>query len=145
MDANPPNISRLAFNYRRLVLWFGVQLILSLASGALQARYRQVEPPSSVLLASTVISVGVVGTIVALALYAYRTAEAMGSRVAILWAAALVVPCINALSLLALSSRATAVCRACGVPVGLFGPKVPVESNGSGAPPKPPYPPASAT
>lgn len=63
-------------------------------------------------------------TIVALALYAYRTAEALGSSSALLWAVAMLIPCINVLTLLMLSSNATDVCRANGTPVGILGPRV---------------------
>jgi hypothetical protein len=115
------SISALAGAYRRLVLWFGAQLILN--CGAMGA---------GPVLGDTILG-GIVGlaalagmlvTIGALAYYGYRTALALGSGVAWLWALAMFVPCANAITLLVLSSRATQACAAHGIPVGLLGPKV---------------------
>jgi hypothetical protein len=124
MATKPPDVTRLAHSYRRLVLWFGVQLLLTFASMALNAPYRDVEPPTSVALLSGAVSLGMISTLVALAIYSYRTADALGASVPLLWVVAMVIPCINVITLLALSSRATAACRACGIPVGFLGPKV---------------------
>jgi hypothetical protein len=107
----PTNISALALSYRQLVLWVGVQLLISLG-----------------LLVSNSLSLilfpALIVTIIALAFYAYRTAEALGSSSAPLWAVAMLIPCINVITLLVLSSKATDVCRANGVPVGFLGPRV---------------------
>lgn len=105
------HIADLARNYRQLVLWFGLQLIVVPASRAF---------PDLALLFGPLLLV----TIGALVYYAYHTARALPSPSPIAWAAAMLIPCVNALTLLALSSRATAVCRANGIPVGLLGPRV---------------------
>jgi len=64
----------------------------------------------------------VIGTLVAMAFYGYGTAKALGSKVAWLWALAMLIPCANVISLLAISSKATNACKAHGIPVGLLGP-----------------------
>lgn len=61
-------------------------------------------------------------TLLAIIIYGYRTADALGSAVPILWAVAMFFPCINLITLLVLSSRATNACRERGVPVGFLGP-----------------------
>jgi hypothetical protein len=61
---------------------------------------------------------------IAVAIYAYRTALALGSRAAWVWAIALLVPCVNLITLLILSAKATRVCRRHGIPVGFFGPRI---------------------
>ena len=63
-------------------------------------------------------------TIGALAIYAYRTASALGSNVGFLWAIAMLIPLLNAITLLVLSARSTKGCREAGVAVGFFGPKL---------------------
>jgi hypothetical protein len=103
------DVSGLALAYRRLVLWFGVELISPLIA---MAGF----PGVQVLV--------VFVTLVALTVYAYRTAKALGSDVAWLWGVAMFVPCLNAITLLVISSKATAACREHGVEVGLFGPKL---------------------
>lgn len=120
MDQVGFNVQQLSVSYKRLVLWFGVQLLLAIV-GAI----------ALVVLGETVLGiavalvrvVGLLVTVVALAVYSYRTAVALGSRVGALWAVAMVIPFVNVISLLALSSKATRACRAAGVPVGFLGPK----------------------
>jgi hypothetical protein len=107
----PTNISNLALSYRQLVLWVGVQILISLGLLVFNSL-------------SLILVPALVATIIALAFYAYRTAEALGSSSAPLWAVAMLIPCINIITLLVLSSKATAVCRANGVPVGFLGPRV---------------------
>ncbi len=102
----------LAFNYRAVVLLVGVQMIASAVS-------RSMPGPLALLL-----SLVLLGTIFALPVFAYRTARALGSDIAWLWAILVFVPCVNLVALLVLSSLATAACRKRGIPVGLLGPKV---------------------
>lgn len=105
------NIQQLAINYRQLVLWFGMQLLISLVSLVFG-------------LPSMMSALAILVTIVALAFYAFRTAEALGSSTALLWGVAMLVPCVNAITLLVLSAKANEACRANGVAVGLFGPRI---------------------
>ncbi len=114
------NIPKLASAYRRLVLWFGVQLVVSLGGLFLSAVIG--DPAIAGLIALGQLAILLV-TIVMLAIYAYRTAGALGSSVPVVWAIAMVVPWVNLLVLLILSSRSTQACRSAGVPVGLLGPK----------------------
>jgi hypothetical protein len=111
--------------YRSLVLSFGAQLVLtavSLAGGGIA---------NGMLRDALGLLVSVSGlcTIAALVYYGYRTAEALGSTLAWAWAVGMLVPCANVVTLLILSSRATGVCRAAGIPVGLFGPKTVVKKG----------------
>jgi hypothetical protein len=105
------DLSALARNYRSLVLGVGAQLLLG-------AVYRTM--PETVLF----VGPALLATIVALMYFAYKTAQALGSPYGALWAVAMLVPCLNILTLLVLSSKATAVCRANGIPVGFLGPKI---------------------
>lgn len=107
------NIQRLAWAYRQLVLWFGFQLLLGFGSqfyfDHLPIAWR---------------GLPMLATLLVLAYYAYATAKALGLSSAGLWAFAMFLPCINLITLFALSSKATALCRANGIEVGLLGPRV---------------------
>jgi hypothetical protein len=114
------NFVTLAGAYRRLVLWFGAQLALQATQLGLRLARPQSEAAGVVDLLCTL---GALVTIPALAYYGFKTARALASKVAWVWALAMVIPCVNVLSLLALSSRATQACAERGIPVGLLGPK----------------------
>ena len=105
------NVANLAKNYRALVLGVGVQILVTAAIRT---------APDLSLIAAPILLV----TIGALTYYAYQTAKAVGAGTPVLWAVAMFIPCINIITLLVLSSKAQAVCRANGIPVGFFGPKV---------------------
>jgi hypothetical protein len=115
------DVPKLASSYRRLVLWFGVQLVITIVGSF--ASFMTGETLLGVLI-SLAYLICIVGTIVALAIYAYRTAASLGSRVPFLWVVAMFIPLINAITLLVLSAKATRACRKAGIPVGFFGPKV---------------------
>lgn len=115
------SVRELAFAYRRLVLWFGAQLVAGVLS-LVVPRVDGVQNP--------LITIVVLITVVALAYYGYRTAKAMGSSVGWLWAVAMFIPCLNVITLLVLSHRATKACRERGVPVGFLGPEVPDHEPG---------------
>ena len=116
------DIDTLAYEYKQLVVWVGIQLVLAIVGQVV-----------AILLGNTLAGaivgliklLGILVTAVALGWYAYGTAGALGSRVGLLWAIAMVVPLVNVITLLVLSSKATRACRARGIPVGLFGPKQP--------------------
>lgn len=108
------DVEKLARAYRNLVLWFGGELVLALASPML----------TSVPLAGLFVNLGLLVTLAMLTIYAYRTAAAMGSTLPVLWAVAMFVPCLNVITLLSLSSKATAACNERGIAVGFLGPKV---------------------
>ena len=122
MTSRPINVPLLAHSYRRLVLWFGAQLVLDLIAMPLNALPT---PTAGVAALSVVVLLGLLALLAALAVYSYRTATALGSSVAVLWAIAMFIPCANVITLLALSASATRACRANGIPVGFFGPKEP--------------------
>lgn len=106
------DVNDLGRAYKSLVLWFGAQLLLSIANGATPAPLK------------AIFSLGVFVTLIPLTIYAYRTAKALGSNVAWLWGALMFIPCANAITLLVLSSKATAACKERGIAVGFFGPKL---------------------
>lgn len=108
------DVQKLARAYRNLVLWFGVELVLSVGNGAL----------GDVPFAALLVGLSMLATVVMLTIYAYRTAAALGSPIPVLWAIAMFVPCVNAITLLALSSKATAACKERGIAVGFLGPKI---------------------
>ncbi|MBK5256112.1 MAG: hypothetical protein JJE39_08770 [Vicinamibacteria bacterium] len=118
--ATPIDVPGLAHAYRRLVVWFGVQLVLSMVSSG----NRTPESGLGTALLSLLILAGVLTTLAALVYYGFRTAQALGSGAPWLWALAMFIPCANVLTLLALSSNATKACRDNGIPVGFLGPKV---------------------
>jgi len=121
MSSGVLDVSALAHAYRYLVLWFGVQLLISFASAIVQMA--RMSGALEVIL-SLLVSGGMLATFVGLVYYGYRTATALGSRIAWLWALGMVFPCVNIVTLLALSSKATRACRENGIEVGLLGPKV---------------------
>jgi hypothetical protein len=111
------DVPKLAFAYRRLVLWFGAQLIVGFGRVAVLGAGVDNPALSLAVLAVTLVTIG------ALAYYGYLTATALGSDVGWLWGVAMFVPCVNVITLLLLSSKATTACRAAGIKVGFFGPK----------------------
>ncbi len=135
MTSRPINVPLLAHSYRRLVLWFGAQLVLNVIAMPLNL----VSTPSAGVTAlSVIVLLALLALLAALAVYSYRTATALGSSVAVLWAIAMFIPCANAITLLALSSTATRTCRENGIPVGFFGPKEPRSTVAPVTTPAPP-------
>ncbi len=133
MVSTENNLPALAHSYRRLVLWVGVQIVASLPQSFLMVqqdlsaagRVNAADPGWASVILTLAASAMIWASVVALAIYGYRTARSLGSSVAWVWAIAMVVPLVNLLSLLVLSRKATNVCRQHGIPVGLFGPKIP--------------------
>ena len=119
----------LAVEYRNLVLCFGGQLALTALNiwGNLGLQGAAAE------LLRAIVSIGMLGSAAALTYFGYRTARAMGSGVSWLWALGMLVPCVNVLTLLVLSSRATQMCRTAGNPVGFLGPKLPSRPSDPGS------------
>jgi hypothetical protein len=115
----------LATEYRNLVLVFGGELVLSIANvvGNLTLHGAAAE------ISRGIVSLGLIGSSAALVYFGYRTARAMALGSPWAWAIGMFVPCVNVVTLLALSSRATRLCRAAGIPVGLLGPQIPAEAT----------------
>ena len=118
MTEKPPDIPRLAYAYRRLVLWFGAQLYVNVVSFFLQPVLGQ-RWAISVRIALTVANLVIV---VAMAYYAYHTAAALGAPNPEVWVVGLVL--FNFIALALLSSKAATICKAKGIPIGLLGPKL---------------------
>ncbi|HEV7426862.1 MAG TPA: hypothetical protein VGQ46_10885 [Thermoanaerobaculia bacterium] len=112
------DVPRLAYAYRRLVLWFGAQLYVNVASFFLQPVIGQ-RWAVPLRIALTIANLVIVA---ALAYYSYRTAEALGAPNPAVWPVGLVL--FNFIALALLSSKAATVCREQGIPVGLLGPKL---------------------
>ena len=75
--ANGFDVTKLARAYRNLVLWFGLQLVVTVGNTVVGK-----SSPIVAGLAGLVILV----TLVALTIYSYRTASALGASVPVLWA-----------------------------------------------------------
>jgi hypothetical protein len=103
--------------YRRLVLVVGLQILLTIGRIPLL-----VAVPSEVVPLSLAIALVVLVSAAVLTVTAYQLAEQMGLDSPFAWAAAMFLPCINILSLLVLSAKATAWCKQYEIKVGLFGP-----------------------
>lgn len=114
------DVARLARSYRQLVLWVGAQLLLVILGAGLAG----VEDPMTAALLATARFFALLVTAIAIAICAYRTATALRLAVPILWGLAMIIPLVNLIMILVLSSRATKACRAIGVEVGFLGPKV---------------------
>jgi hypothetical protein len=102
--------------YRRLVLLVGAQLLLGVLANMLSLM-RAVAG----LLALLALPV-TIGISIFIAVTAYKLSGRLQAGLPILWAIAMFIPCINILTLLALSSKATSWCRRHGIKVGFFGP-----------------------
>jgi hypothetical protein len=111
--------------YRNLVLSFGAELVLTMVAMARGSIPSATGREAIDLL----VSVSSLCTMAALAYFGYRTADALGSRYAFALAVGMLVPLVNVVTLLSLSSRATRVCRAAGIRVGLLGPKALVNTG----------------
>jgi len=121
MPWNEPDIPKLAVAYKWLVLWFGIQLVVTIGGGMVAIVLG--ESAFGGLFALVRLTALLV-TIIALVISAYRTASALGSHVGFLWAIAMLIPLLNAITLLVLSARSTKACREAGVEVGFFGPRL---------------------
>ena len=119
MTEVPLDIPQLAASYRRLVLWFGVQLLL----GVVQAMAVRIGGSFGADLYSFA-SLGVPVTIIAFAYHGYHTAKALGLGAPWFWGILMLVPFLNVVMLLWISSLSTKACKAAGVEVGLLGPKI---------------------
>jgi hypothetical protein len=105
--------------YRRLVLLVGAQLVVGcfFRVPSTEAELSQGTALLALLLTPVVIGLGI-----AMVVTTYKLARHLGSDLAVLWAVAMFIPCINILVLLALSAKAQSWCRRYGIKVGLFGP-----------------------
>lgn len=111
------DIVALAHAYRRLVLSIGLQILVSVAHPGWSFSGDEsgcVLPTFSIVLLLITIGITVY--------YGHRTAQALRLAVPVIWALAMLLPCVNLLTLLVLSTKATAACRERGVPVGFLGP-----------------------
>jgi hypothetical protein len=114
-----PDIPSLALNYRNLVLWFAMQLVLGVGTGL--GVLTPVFAGAKAL--SLFVTLAHLGVIIAIAIYAYRTARSLGSDAPLVWAIAMLVPVVSLITILLLSAHATRLCRQHGIRVGFLGPR----------------------
>lgn len=127
MAAGQVDLPKLARSYRALVIWVGIQIVVGVLGMALIAALGPTTP-AALIVALLRLAILLV-TAVALVIYAYKTAAALGSSVPLVWSVAMFFPLINLITLLVLSSKSTRVCKERGVEVGLLGPKSIPDSN----------------
>ncbi len=108
------NAEVIARLYRRLILLIGLQILLSIVW-----RFLLVAGANLVAL---LVAIALLVSVIAIVVTAYKLAEEMGLGLPILWAVAMLVPCINILTLLVLSGKAQTWCRRYGIKVGFLGP-----------------------
>jgi hypothetical protein len=108
-----------AREYRNLVLFFAGQLLL----GAMHVAGSHIENGVVREAVGAVVLWGALGSALGQFYFTYQTSRAMGSSAPWAWSLGMFVPCANIVTLLLLSSRATTLCRAAGIPVGLLGPR----------------------
>ena len=113
-------LERIARLYRALVLLVGLQI---LAVVGLTALIPAIAPGEGASGAIEVISAIVrIGLFVAGMVVGYQLADALGDGNPWLWALGMLLPVINLIVLVALSSKANAWYQRAGVKVGLLGP-----------------------
>ncbi len=115
-------IERVAQLYRRLVLVVGAQLLAICGLTAVIAALAGQEGSVSEGVLGMVNLVVRLVLIVVGMITGYQLATELGIGNAALWAVGMLVPCVNLLVVLGLSSKANGWCQAAGVEVGLLGP-----------------------
>lgn len=104
--------------YRRLVLLVGVQLLLGMIINVAD----QPNPSDLGILLALASFACAVGVVIWLIVTAYQLMKHVDSKTPALWALSMLVPLVNILFLLAISSKAQAWCKQRGIKVGFFGP-----------------------
>lgn len=110
--------SRVARLYRRLVLLFGVLLIL----GFLVPAWGRGLPDWAAAVITLAALVGIIAVLIGLLVTSYRLMTHLGSDLPVLWAIGMCIPLANLLVLLAVCSSANSWCKRHGITVGLLGP-----------------------
>lgn len=105
--------------YRRLVLLVGAQIFLGLFFNLLSVAARGSAAVGFLALLALPVTIGIS---IFIAITAYKLSGRLQAGPPILWAIAMFIPCINIITLLALSATATSWCRRHGIKVGFFGP-----------------------
>src|SRR5204863_2127243 len=113
-DAAP--VARL---YRRLVLLVGCQILISIGGGIISAT----QPPEVAALISLVALAVQLVIVVMMVVTGYGLTKKLDAGIPVLWAIGMLLPLLNIIVLLAISSKATAWCTARGIRVGLLVPK----------------------
>jgi len=105
--------------YRRLVVLIGLQILLYVLVQTLTAGSRG---SLTTAFLGLVAVAALFGIFITVAVTAYKLSARLGAGMPILWAIAMFLPCINIITLLALSSKAQTWCRQYGIKVGFLGP-----------------------
>lgn len=103
--------------YRFLVLLVGLQLLIGIfqLSG-------KITPALETGTFALVIFFAFIFLLAATAFTAYHLTHLLGESWPILWGMAMLVPCLNIIGLLMISTRAQVWCKRYGIEVGFFGP-----------------------
>ena len=105
---------RVARLYRRLVVLFGVGLILSVPVGRLPVGSGMAVVEVGALVVTLALFIGLLVT-------SYRLTTHLGSHSPVIWAIGMCIPLVNLFVLLAVSAKAQAWCKRHGIRVGLLG------------------------
>ena len=108
---------QIAKSYRLLVLLVGLQLLI----GVFQLP-GQISPSLETSTFALVISLALMFLLATTAFTAYHLTHRLGESWPIIWGIVMLVPCLNLLGLLMISTRAQVWCRRYGIEVGFFGP-----------------------
>ena len=113
------SVERMARLYRRLVLLVGAQILLGCLA---QVPAATQEDTVVVGLLVILLTLPLLGVLVANAVTAYQLTSQLQLGLPILWAFGMFIPCISIVILLVLSMKAQEWCRRYGIKVGLLGP-----------------------
>lgn len=103
--------------YRRLVLLVGLHILV----GIVQIPGKMFTGRGAGLY-ELLVSLISLAILVWIAITAYKLAKQLGSKLPIVWAILMFLPCLNIIFLLVISSNSQSWCRRYGIKVGLLGP-----------------------
>jgi len=109
--SNNATLYAIAVNQRRVILCFGILLLCNIG---------QVAMATILPILAPILMIGSLVTMVVSIVFVYRLAKALG-YIAIIYAIAMVIPCISLITLLVIVSRATNTLKKAGIKVGFFG------------------------
>jgi GYF domain 2 len=110
-----PQALRVAELFRRLVVLVGVQLLV-------YAGFAVIGDQSGLVVPIMVLFVGLLATSVALAVTAHKLMTSLDARLPLAWALGMLVPTMNLVVLLGVSTIAQWWCKRFDIPVGFLGP-----------------------
>lgn len=94
----------------------------SVDRGASVGAVHHIDAMTEPLWVTILVTLGLIGTLIAIAVTTYGLTEHLGEGLPILWAVAMCIPCANIFGLLVISAKAQTWCKQYGIKVGLLGP-----------------------